>query len=134
MRKPFLVFLTLLMLWGMCSCASDDVSIDYSESAVYSKSDMDAAIKVIRKTFDTFDGCTLYSLSYAGDEAAEKNLSYCQSLSENQQVTQCIVFDSVFRSPRNGGGAWMANAEYTWTWYLARGTTGNWVLLTYGYA
>lgn len=134
MRRPFLVFLMLLMLLGMCSCASGDVTIDYGESALYSKSDMDAAIKAIRKTFDTFDGCTLYSLSYAGDEAAEKNLSYCQSLSEDRQVTQCMVFDSSFRSPRKGGGAWEADREYTWTWYLARGMTGNWVLLTYGYA
>ena len=91
MRRPFLVFLMLLMLLGMCSCASGDVTIDYGESALYSKSDMDAAIKAIRKTFDTFDGCTLYSLSYAGDEAAEKNLSYCQSLSEDRQVTQWTV-------------------------------------------
>ena len=72
--------------------------------------------------------------SYAGDETCEESLPYCQSLSEEQGITQCIVFGSSFRSPRNGGGAWTANAEYTWTWYLAKGAAGDWVLLTYGYA
>ncbi len=134
MNKPLIVSVVLLMLLSLCSCASENVTIDYGESKLYSNDDMDAAIQVIRETFDTFDGCKLYSLSYAGDETCEESLPYCQSLSEEQEITQCIVFGSSFRSPRNGGGAWTANAEYTWTWYLAKGAAGDWVLLTYGYA
>ena len=78
----------------LCSCASGNVTIDYGESKLYSNDDMDAAIQVIRETFDTFDGCKLYSLSYAGDETCEESLPYCQSLSEEHEITQCIVFGS----------------------------------------
>ena len=47
--------------------------------------------------------------------------------------TQCIAFDSSFRSPENGGGAWEANEEYTWSWWLARSEGGKWKLMTRGY-
>ena len=48
--------------------------------------------------------------------------------------TQCIMFKSDFHSPKNGGGAWNADAEYTdWQWWLARADGGEWRLLTWGY-
>ena len=47
--------------------------------------------------------------------------------------TQCIVFESSFRSPEKGGGAWEAGKEYTWSWYLARSEGGKWKLMTWGY-
>lgn len=46
---------------------------------------------------------------------------------------KCISFDSSFRSPKNGGGAWNANEEYTWSWWLARSEGGTWKLMTWGY-
>ena len=57
-------------------------------------------------------------------------------LSENdnkENFTQCISFDSSFMSPKNGGGAWNANEEYTWSWWLARSEGGTWKLMTWGY-
>ena len=44
------------------------VKIDYGTSAVYSKKDMDAAIKIIKKEFEAFEGCELHSLSYVSDK------------------------------------------------------------------
>ena len=53
---------------------------------------------------------------------------------DNKEVfTQCIAFDSSFHSPLHGGGAWRANEEYTWTWWLARTDHGEWKLMTLGY-
>ena len=34
---------------------------------------------------------------------------------------------------KNGGGAWNANEEYTWSWWLARSEGGTWKLMTWGY-
>ena len=50
-----------------------------------------------------------------------------------EAFTQCIAFKSSFRSPKNGGGAWEANEEYTWSWWLARCEGGEWKLMTWGY-
>ena len=52
---------------------------------------------------------------------------------DKEPFTQCIAFDSSFHSPENGGGAWEANEEYTWSWWLARSEGGKWKLMTWGY-
>ena len=44
------------------------VKMDYGTSSIYSKADMDAAIKIIMKEFEAFEGCELHSLLYASDE------------------------------------------------------------------
>lgn len=131
MKRVLAFCLAVMALAALCSCS---VRIDYGHSELYSRSEMDAAILEIRLALAKMDGCVLHSLQYAGDAFCEKNLSYCQSLAEGQELRQCIVFYSSFRSPRHGGGAWEPNTEYRWTWYLGRTAAGNWILLTYGYA
>ena len=47
---------------------------------------------------------------------------------------QCIMFTSDFHSPKNGGGAWNPDSEYTgWQWWLARSDGSKWKLMTWGY-
>ena len=89
-------------------CGKDDISkvkIDYGTSSVYSKEDMDAAIDVIREQFSSFEGCELHSLSYMSDEECDNadNIEWMNDLrpDDNGEVfTQCIAFDSSFRSPK----------------------------------
>lgn len=130
-----MVLSTILFL--LCFCGCSDVSnfgVDYGNSQIYTKKDMNKAIDKIVDEFRTWDGCVLYSIEYAGDEKCEKELEYCRELGDNEDFTQCIVFTSSFRSPVNGGGAWYPNQVYTgWDWYLAREENGGWVLLTWGY-
>ena len=136
MKKICLVFLLFTITFTLSACGGNvsDVTVDYKESAKYSHDDIDDAVKVVLDTFSEFDGCTLHSLTYAGDEKSNENIGYCNSLDKNSEYIDCIVFDSNFSSPKNGGGAWEADETYTWSWYLARETNGEWVLLTYGYA
>ena len=44
-----------------------------------------------------------------------------------------MMFDSSFRSPKKGGGAWEPDEEYTWSWWLARSEGGEWKLMAWGY-
>lgn len=108
-------------------------SIDYGNSDVYSKQDMDEALKMIKDRFNSWKGCKLYSISYAGDDFCERELDYCNTLADDGVTyTECIVFRMRFRSPIFGGGAWNPNFEYDWSWYLARTQGGEWELLTWG--
>ena len=60
-----MLFATVFLLCG-CSSGADvaNVEIDYGQSAIYSKQDMDLAIDEIIQEFRTWDGCKLYSISY----------------------------------------------------------------------
>ena len=142
MKKMIAAILCLMLTLLFVSCGKADTSeveIDYGTSSLYSKEDMDAAMKVIRKQFRSFEGCELHSLSYISDETCSDpdTLAWMNDLRTEKDTkdpfTQCIAFDSSFRSPENGGGAWEANEEYTWSWWLARSEGGKWKLMTWGY-
>ena len=125
---------------GICGKNGDTskVEIDYGASSVYSKAEIDSAIEIIKKQFASFEGCELHSLSYMPDEECNNadNIEWMNNLrtDDNKEAfTQCIAFESSFRSPKKGGGAWEANEEYTWSWWLARSEGGEWNLMTWGY-
>lgn len=104
-------------------------------SEIYTKQDMNAAIKIIKDKVNSWLGCKLYFLSYSGDERSSKELDYCNSLNQDgEPFTECIVFDSCFCSPIWGGGGFEKNALYYWEWCLARTENGPWQLVAYGYA
>ncbi len=142
MKKAIAILLLITVLCGSAGCAgrpNAEVRIDYGNSALYSKEDMDAAIAVIQKEFDTWDGCELHSISYGSDDACNaENIRWMNELEAandaQETFSQCILFKSDFHSPKNGGGAWNADQEYTdWQWWLARSEGGAWKLMTWGY-
>ncbi len=106
------------------------VRIDYNNCTEYSKEDIDSAARVVIEKVDSMDGCVLFSLKYAGNG----DLEYCRELNPDADYVECIVFDSVFRSPLTGLGAWNNNSIYTWSWTLAREEGGPWEIDAWGYA
>jgi len=137
MKMTFAVILSLclVMFCGCSKASTDSFSVDYGKSEIYSQQDMDSAIDVIEKQFSSWEGCELHSISYASDEISKDNVDYCNELRADAGYDECIVFESAFHSPKNGGGAWTPDEEYTgWNWYLARNDNGAWTLLTNGYA
>ena len=136
----------ILFVFQLASCSSDaepdvkpEVKIDYGSSELYSKEDMDAAIKVIENEFDTWKGCELHSITYCGDENCnEENVTYVNQLREANNVeevlSQCIVFESSFRTLQKSDGGFESDEEYTdWQWWLGRAEGGDWKLMTWGY-
>jgi len=137
--KKAIAAILLLCLVILCGCSKPanmtNVSIDYGKSKVYSRQDMDSAISVIKKEFSSWDGCVLHSISFTSDSICKDNVGYCNTLREGAGFTECIVFDSSFHSPKNGGEGFNPDEEYDgWSWYLARKDDGAWKLLTWGYA
>lgn len=141
--KRTAILLLVICFCGLVGCGtkfSSEVKIDYGNSTTYSEEDMDDAIKVIKKEFDQWDGCELHTISYSSDDKCnnEENLEWMNDLENandaEETFTQCIMFYSSFHSPKNGGDAWNADAEYTnWQWWLARSENGQWKLMTWGY-
>ncbi len=137
MKKVIIIilFIFFIFIFG-CFNGGDvnNVSIDYGKSEIYSQQDMDSAIEVIKKEFATWDGCDLNEISYLGDDIAKDSIDYCNQLKQDAAFDECIVFESSFHSPKNGGDAWEPDEENTgFSWYLARKENGAWTLLTWGY-
>ncbi len=114
---------------------SKDVQIDYGNSEIYTREDMDAAIAKIRSEFDGWEGCKLHSLRYGSDESSSpETLDWMNELGDGPEYTECIRFISDFHSPKQSGGPLNPDQEYTdYSWYLARTDDGDWDLLTWGY-
>lgn len=140
-KKPLALLLSVICILGLAGCGKEapEVKIDYGTSSIYTEADMNAAIDLIKKEFNTWDGCELHSISYSSDdECSESNVAWMNELEEandaKETFTQCIMFRSNFHSPKKGGGAWNADEEYTgWQWWLARSEGGQWKLMTWGY-
>ena len=114
--------------------ASYDFVVDYKTSEIYSEDDMNKAIDVILREFNTWEGCVMKELSYTDDQKCEDNLSYINTLAVDTKYDECIVFTSTFHSPVEGGDAWEPDYDYgNWEWYLGRTDGGDWDLLTWGY-
>lgn len=109
------------------------VVLQYGSSELYSEAEMEEAVALIDKEFNSWKGCRLYYVEYAGDEPCERELDYCNTLApDGVTYADCIIFHMDFRSPTFGGGAWNACQRYHWSWYLARTEGGAWELLTWG--
>lgn len=134
-----MIFAFLFLLVGCGEAETKNAVIEYGESSVYTKEDRMAAVDTILKTFSTWDGCKLYSLSYSSDAVSmdEENLNWLNELEEandNSEVfTQCIMFESRFRAPKRATGGWTAGEEYTWQFWLGRSDGGKWKLMSWGY-
>ena len=115
--------------------ASRGVAVDLGASGIYPAEELEQAVAVVKADFAELAGCTLYSLKYAGDERSRQELEEAnKGLAPDERYTACAVFDSVFRSPVAGGGAWEADELYYWSWILVKTGDGNWIVLTRGYA
>lgn len=108
-------------------------------SAIYTEEEINAAIEVILEEFATWEGCTMHRITYQSDEMCNsERVKWLNDLAAGigleRNYTQCIAFLSDFQSPKEGGGAWRADEEYTdWQWWLARTDGGAWELCTWGY-
>ena len=136
MKKVSALVSILLLLMAVAACGGrTDVTVDYGISSIYSQEDMNDAISLIKNEFSTWKGCDLHTVSYDTDDCnSEENIEWMNALNEGQNYAQCIAFLSDFHSPKDGGGAWDEDREYTnWQWWLARPDGGHWDLLTWGY-
>ena len=94
MKRMLAGLLSALLLLGLMGCGKKetadepnkaaekpDVTIDYGESELYTKEELDDAIAVIEAEFSTWEGCELHSLTYGGDAAcSDENIEWLNGL------------------------------------------------------
>lgn len=139
MRRSQIMFFIVLVLSAIlftCMVRNNKVEIQYGKSAIYSKREMDDAIKLIVKEMAEWDGCELRQVSYAGDDTSIEALAYCNQLAKEKLNDECIVFSSSFSTSKRSqsAGSFEPDSLYEdWLWYLARRNGEMWEIITYGY-
>ena len=109
------------------------VKINYGESEIHSRTDLDIAIDIVKFDFKTGnENCKLLKLSYAGDEKSQRTLEQYNGYQGNS-FTDCIVLESEFLPPLSLGGAWGGFHVYKWNFIVVKNQDGSWRLLTKGY-
>ena len=137
--KQALVFLLgFVMICTLCACGgkANDVRIEPVESELYSEKDINAAIRVIVREFDRgWTGCTLTSISYAGDETTRAESEYYLNTLGLYHADELIILVSSFDVDETGGdGSLAPNSTYEgWKWILIRNNGGRWKHVDHGY-
>ena len=134
MRKLVTLLLAMLLVLSLMGCGriSSSCEITCDTSQVYSKEESYEAIDVVKEYFRReFDGCTLLSIGYLGDDKR----SYMTSFAKQYDVAEAIVLVSEFETGSSGGdGSLNPNDTYrNYRWVLVRNGSGSWEHKTHGY-
>ena len=137
-NKGLVLLLCLAAALLLCACGGSgkDLQIESVDSEIYSEADINAAIRVIIKEFDSdWKGCTLTSISYAGDERTRAESEYYLGPSGFYDADELIVLTSSFDVDETGGdGSLTPNSSYDgWSWILVRSNGGAWEHVDHGY-
>lgn len=122
-------------------CVMTAAEVDYGASEIYSRAEMDSAIRLVQEMFSNWRGCEMKNIRYGGDEANNaENLRWMNNLAPAHgyapEFTQCIEFLTDFYVSPEAEKYTTFNPDSVYKdfqWWLARTKDGDWVLLTFGY-
>ena len=134
MKKLVSFILICVLVLGLAGCRGEakDVTVDPSESKIYTQAEIDDAMDVAIRYFKKyFSGCTLTEIAYIGDDKLDGYIEFA----ERHDADDVIVFISSFDVDASGGdGSLNPNSTYTgWNWILVRNDGGNWKHVDHGY-
>lgn len=134
MKRVLVMGLSLLMIFMIGCGAVSDAQTDLGHSKDFSENELRDAAKMVRKHFRAmYNGCTLLTIVYDGDQAANENLAYCNALEPDKDFVDCVVFSSRFETSERCDTTLEPNETYDdWRWYLAREEKGKWQLVMEG--
>lgn len=106
---------------------ASNVRVLERQSSLYSQEEIESAIEVIKRDFENdWNGCTLNTIYYAGDEV-------CADETRDRGV-KTIVLVSDFTTGNYDFGSLNANYTYTnWNWILIENEHGRWEHIDHGY-
>ena len=144
MKKVCAMMLAFLILIFSAQVQAADVKVDYGNSKIFTKRDMNYCIYVIQKNLNDW-GCTLLNVRYVGDEFSNstENIKYMNELAEShkftKKFTKCMVFKTDFISPPDPHDgkitSWNYDTKYSdYEWYFGfYKVDGKWKLMSMGY-
>lgn len=129
--RKWILFAVLLVLALLIGYFFRKSTIEAFSSDIYTQEDYDAAVKVVKRQYNSLTSPTLLKIGYSGDEWTSSQQKYILHFGD---YTEGIVLYSDFYIPKYFRNSWEAGETYrNWQWYLARKDGGDWVVVTSGY-
>lgn len=132
MKKIGLFFLSVLLVFSLCGCGNvlfvqkADVS-----SEIYSEREISSAMNVaLWNFFRDFDGCSMKTIRYAGDEKCEASSEWAARQGADEAI---ILLSDFVVGPKSDGSLSPFSSHTNWQWILVRKHGGPWKLATCGY-
>ena len=139
-RKGIIILLTLTIAILLAGCGGppvelkDQPEIDYGESLLYTKEDMDAVIPMIEEQMQGWNiSYNIQSIRYGGDALAEKGMAYVATMTEGYDYSGCLVFLVDFVSLSKGSGYEKNKLYEDYEWYFVRDEKDDWLFFTNGH-
>lgn len=134
MKKMAHIMLCILIVVNLSACGGNvnEVKTQNIDSEMYSQEDINSAIDIIKKEFESdWKGCTLTEIYYAGDDISKDY----QDVADRNNADEVIVLLSSFDVDSSGGdGSLNADSTYNnWNWILVRTNGGQWQHVDHGY-
>ncbi len=137
------IMIFALMIFSAQVEASDEPTIDYGNSKIFSQAEMDFCIAKIKSDYKD-NGAKILNIRYAGDEYnSHENRKYLNSLADSRgfkkKFSKCMVFLIDYRTPPASDDgkffAWEPDTVYKdWQyWFGFYKPDGEWKYLTSGY-
>ena len=133
MKKLTTLLLTVAVVLGFAGCAGncDNLEIlDWTPSEIYTDEEIKAAIDTVCTDFRHWKGCTLDTITYAGDDVSVAYADWA----ERYECDQTLVLVSSFSTNGNPEEPLEKNETYdNYKWILVRKDGGNWSHVDNGY-
>ena len=134
MKRIITILLCTTMAFALTGCGGNIKNFEVLEweSEIYNDKDIESAIEVTADYFkEEFSGCTLATITYAGDE----NTIAHEDWAIRNNADDVIVLISSFDIDSSGGDSSLnANSTYNdWMWILVRTNGGKWQHVDHGY-
>ena len=130
MKRIVSITCLLLVVLFLIGCGGG-VSVGGFSSKYMNSDDYEAAVQEVMTYFNSFEGCTLKKIEYAGD-AAVKTEAEARGLAPEEVIVLTSTFETDGENHNNGLNPNYTYEDYTWT--LTRTTTaGLWEVTDHGY-
>lgn len=130
----YIILLCLSLLLNGCVPKGkiDNAEIEYGESEMFTRHELETAVDTVLKKFKDFPDCTLYTLQYS----EEMTQQYQQSYGEENEYKdyEIVVYVSHFTTgPKSDREGFTPDSDWDFHWILGRKNNKNeWEILNYG--
>ena len=134
MKKLICILLLVVLAFGAYMFITDkSIDILPYESEIYTDEEIKEAIAEAKRYFrHEFEGCTLLTITYLGDDSVESHQEFADRKGADDVL---VLVSSFYVSPNGGDGSLSQNDIYTgWKWIMVRGSDGKWQHADHGYA